>query len=105
MLACRQANGCRQVGTLNRASSPRLACRLAGTPEKTLERWKKLKQAASRAIVESGGTISHQHGVGIDHSEYLAAEKGILGIRMLRSVMTELDPEGRMNPGKLLPEE
>ena len=77
--------------------------RLADTPQKTLERWQKLKQAASRAIVEAGGTISHHHGIGKDHLPYLEAEKGPIGIKTLQQVFNYLDPDRQMNPGKLLP--
>ena len=75
--------------------------RLADTPEETLARWKTIKQAASHAIVESGGTISHQHGVGKDHAPYLEAEKGALGMDSLQQFFSFFDPEGRMNPGKM----
>lgn len=77
--------------------------RLADTPQKTLENWRTLKQAASRAIVNAGGTISHHHGIGKDHSPYLEAEKGSIGINTLHRVFNYLDPNGQMNPGKLLP--
>jgi len=77
--------------------------RPAKTPQETLKRWKALKQAASRAIVNAGGTISHQHGVGLDHREYLTAEKGVLGMSTLKMVLDHLDPDQRMNPDKLLP--
>ena len=77
--------------------------RLAGTPQKTLDRWRTLKRAANRAIVEAGGTISHHHGVGRDHLPYLEAEKGPIGIRTLDQVFSYLDPDRQMNPGKLLP--
>jgi len=77
--------------------------RLADSPEKTLERWRTMKQAASRAIVEAGGTISHHHGIGKDHKPYLEAEKGPIGINMLDQVFSYLDPGRQMNPGKLLP--
>jgi alkyldihydroxyacetonephosphate synthase len=77
--------------------------RLADSPEKTLERWRSLKQAASRAIVEAGGTISHHHGIGKDHKSYLEAEKGAIGIDILDRVFSYLDPNRQMNPGKLLP--
>jgi alkyldihydroxyacetonephosphate synthase len=50
-----------------------------------------------------GGTISHQHGVGLDHKPYLAAEKGgETGLAALRSALASFDPDGMMNPGKLL---
>jgi alkyldihydroxyacetonephosphate synthase len=77
---------------------------LADSPEATLERWQALKRAASEAVVNAGGTISHQHGVGADHREYLKVEKGDVGIESMRRVMSYLDPDERMNPGKTLPE-
>lgn len=79
--------------------------RLAPDPDQTLDRWRSLKTAASRAIVAHGGTISHQHGVGVDHAPYLEAEKGALGLSTIGAVLHHLDPEGRMNPGKLLRKE
>jgi len=77
--------------------------RQAEDPDDTLRRWVALKGAASRAIVECGGTISHQHGVGRDHVPYLEAEKGVLGLDALADVARRFDPDGRMNPGVLLP--
>jgi alkyldihydroxyacetonephosphate synthase len=65
--------------------------------------WKRIKAAASDAITANGGTISHHHGVGEDHRPWLEAEKGAIGIGVLRAIKRELDPAGIMNPGKLLP--
>jgi alkyldihydroxyacetonephosphate synthase len=76
--------------------------RLAQEPEENLDRWRCLKQAASLAILSHQGTISHQHGVGLDHKPYLEPEKGALGMEMIRSVCRCLDPKGIMNPGKLI---
>jgi alkyldihydroxyacetonephosphate synthase len=73
-------------------------------PDETLDRWRRLKQAASDAVVAGGGTISHQHGVGRDHVPWLAAEKGDLGLAVLGDVARRLDPAGIMNPGVLLVE-
>jgi alkyldihydroxyacetonephosphate synthase len=78
--------------------------RLLESPQATLKAWKSAKQSASSAIVKAGGTISHQHGVGTDHRQYLQAEKGALGISTLKSVFDHLDPGQQMNPGKLLPQ-
>jgi alkyldihydroxyacetonephosphate synthase len=75
--------------------------RSAGSPEADMERWRKLKSGVSNAIVAHGGTISHQHGVGVDHAPYLQAEKGALGMDLVRAMARELDPNGIMNPGKL----
>ncbi len=71
-------------------------------PAETLAHWHAMKSAASRVIVDQGGTISHQHGVGIDHAPYLIHEKGQAGIQLIEACANSLDPQGIMNPGKLL---
>ena len=76
--------------------------RLADDPDETLARWCALKAAASEAIVAARATISHQHGVGVDHAPYLPAEKGALGMAVLQDVCRRFDPAGLMNPGKLI---
>jgi len=78
------------------------AFRLAGDYAQDLARWRSLKAAVSQAIVAHGGTISHQHGVGLDHAPYLEAEKGPLGISAMRSLFRHFDPDGMLNPGKLV---
>lgn len=74
------------------------------TAEGNLAHWRKCKTASAEAIVAHGGTISHQHGVGEDHAPYLQAEKGEIGMHMLRDLCSSLDPDGLLNPGKLLSE-
>ena len=76
--------------------------RRAEDPAETLRRRQLLKSAASRVIVAHGGTISHQHGVGLDHASYLSTEKGPAGMKALETLCRTFDPDGMMNPGKLL---
>jgi alkyldihydroxyacetonephosphate synthase len=76
--------------------------RRTADPEQTLERWQRLKRKASLAVIQHGGTISHQHGVGLDHAPYLEAEKGPVGMAILRAMAQTLDPDQVLNPGKLL---
>jgi alkyldihydroxyacetonephosphate synthase len=76
--------------------------RRGADPNETLRRWQALKEAATQVIIEKGATISHQHGVGHDHAPYLQHEKGKLGISLLQASRKSLDPDGIMNPGKLL---
>lgn len=71
-------------------------------PDETLTRWRAMKDAASRVIIEHGGTISHQHGVGVDHAPHLKDEKGPIGLQMIESVRAGLDPDRLLNPGKLV---
>jgi alkyldihydroxyacetonephosphate synthase len=71
-------------------------------PDQQIEYWQRMKRAASQAVVAHGGSISHQHGVGIDHAPYLEAEKGKLGMEIIAGVMRQCDPDGILNPGKLI---
>ena len=64
--------------------------------------WSRAKDAASLAIGEAHGTITHHHAVGRDHRPYLEAEIGSLGVEVLRAVKQVLDPRGIMNPGALV---
>jgi alkyldihydroxyacetonephosphate synthase len=70
--------------------------------EAGLEAWWSAKSAACDAIMANAGTLTHHHGVGRDHASWLGAEVGELGLDLLRSAKAELDPDGIMNPGKLL---
>jgi alkyldihydroxyacetonephosphate synthase len=76
--------------------------RLAADPDATLERWRSIKRAASSVIERQGATITHHHGVGVDHAPYLVAEKGPLGMAALDAIVRTFDPDGIMNPGVLL---
>jgi len=72
---------------------------------RALEEWTVIKRAASDTIVENGGTISHHHGVGIDHRPWIRKELGTLQLQLLRQMKKQFDPAGILNPGKLLPTE
>jgi alkyldihydroxyacetonephosphate synthase len=69
--------------------------------------WQRAKAAACAAISGDGrdgplGTISHHHAVGVDHAPYLDREIGALGVEVLAAVKDTLDPNGVLNPGKLV---
>jgi alkyldihydroxyacetonephosphate synthase len=68
-----------------------------------LAQWRAAKAAACDAILAAGATITHHHGVGLDHRPWYEREVGPLAIAALRAVKRELDPAGILNPGVLLP--
>ena len=65
--------------------------------------WQSAKAAVTKAIVDSGGTLTHHHGVGTYHAPWMGDEVGDAGIRALQALLREFDPAGIMNPGKLTP--
>lgn len=70
--------------------------------DRPAEQFGAIKHTACEALLANGGTISHHHGVGTDHAPYLEREKGPVGTAVLRSIRTQIDPKGTLNPGKLL---
>jgi len=67
-----------------------------------LEQWQVIKSTASDAIIADGGTISHHHGVGRDHAKWAEREHGKLAMTALASVKQIFDPQGILNPGKII---
>ncbi|MEL7435570.1 MAG: FAD-linked oxidase C-terminal domain-containing protein, partial [Chloroflexota bacterium] len=63
-------------------------------------------KAINHAIVtkaqELGGTATGEHGVGIGKMSYMEAEHGV-AIDVMRAVKQTFDPNGILNPSKVLP--
>jgi alkyldihydroxyacetonephosphate synthase len=64
--------------------------------------WNEMKRAASRAILDAGGTITHHHGVGRDHRPWYDAQRPDAFAAALRAAKVALDPAGLLNPGVLI---
>ncbi len=71
-------------------------------PEQAIARWATLKRAATEAIIATGGTLSHHHGVGSWHAPWLEREIGPAGAALLGDAARRLDPTGILNPHVLL---
>lgn len=62
--------------------------------------YKKIWDEGVAACLKEGGTMSHQHGVGLSRSTYVDDELGS-AFQVLKKIKEILDPKGIMNPGKL----
>jgi glycolate oxidase len=77
------------------------------TDRKKRDEMKRVKVAVSemmRACIDLGGTISGEHGIGVDKMPYVRMELGEAGCEIMRRVKNSLDPKGIMNPGKIFDE-
>ena len=56
-----------------------------------------------RDVVELGGTLSGEHGIGLTKAQYLPLEQSNDLITLQRDLKRTFDPEGLLNPGKIFP--
>jgi alkyldihydroxyacetonephosphate synthase len=76
---------------------------VAGQGDAAVEsRYDDLWKAALSAALAAGATVSHHHGVGLLKVRALAEQLGDAR-RLFYGLKRALDPDGIMNPGKLLP--
>ena len=58
--------------------------------------------AVYRALTETGGSISAEHGIGTMKTEQLKDVKDPVALKMMHAIKNTLDPKGLLNPGKIL---
>ena len=73
--------------------------------EGILERIRAASREIMQACVAAGGTITGEHGVGIDKGQYMPLIYSDADLQTMRWVKEIFDPTGLCNPGKLLPAE
>ncbi|HQU14914.1 MAG: FAD-binding oxidoreductase [Chromatiales bacterium 21-64-14] len=54
-------------------------------------------------VLELGGTLSGEHGVGLEKRDYIAREIDPATLDLMRRIKSQFDPHGILNPGKTLP--
>jgi alkyldihydroxyacetonephosphate synthase len=67
-----------------------------------LEQWDAIKKAASDAVIDAGGTITHHHAVGREHRPWYDRQRPDQFATALRAAKAALDPTGALNPGVLI---
>ncbi|HWB46301.1 MAG TPA: FAD-binding oxidoreductase [Hyphomicrobiaceae bacterium] len=70
--------------------------------EQFLARWKEISAAVYEIVLDFGGSISAEHGIGQMKRADLARAKGNVAMDMMRAIKGALDPNGILNPGKVL---
>jgi alkyldihydroxyacetonephosphate synthase len=73
-----------------------------GDKSRLVEQFWAIKAAASQAMIDAGGTITHHHSLGPDHRQWYDQERPPLFAEALKAVKKRLDPHAVMNPGILV---
>ena len=68
----------------------------------SLEDYDVVKGAIQQAFIDLGGTLSHHHGVGVEHAPWLSQDISPVGVTMIRSLLEGVDPGHNFNPGKIV---
>ncbi|HEX8414188.1 MAG TPA: FAD-binding oxidoreductase [Sphingomicrobium sp.] len=75
----------------------------SGAGDALLARQQRLNRLVHDITIAHGGSISAEHGLGVLRRDEAAYYKSPVEIGMMRAIKSALDPQGRMNPAKLLP--
>ena len=70
-----------------------------------LDRVEEAGEAMLRTVVDNGGTLSGEHGIGIEKNAFMPWIYSPEDLAAMRRVKHVLDPEGRLNPGKIFPDD
>jgi len=67
-----------------------------------LDRWPEVNATVHAIVTELGGTISAEHGIGVLKRDLLPGVKSPVEMDLMRRIKALLDPNGILNPGKVL---
>jgi FAD/FMN-containing dehydrogenase len=59
--------------------------------------------AVLELVLELGGSISAEHGIGAAKVDWLARDRGDASVAAMRAIKQAWDPSGILNPGVLFP--
>ena len=68
-----------------------------------LERALQANEELLRACIALGGSVTGEHGIGVDKAKNLPLQFGEADLALMARLKRVFDPDGIMNPGKLLP--
>ncbi len=75
---------------------------IGGNTADFLGRWHEVNAVVFDIVLRMGGSISAEHGIGVLKRDELPDVKDKTAIALMRQIKAMLDPQGIMNPGKVL---
>jgi alkyldihydroxyacetonephosphate synthase len=61
-----------------------------------------VKSAIQQSFIDNGGTLSHHHGVGLEHAPWLEQDISPEGVKVMRGLFAVTDPGENLNPRKII---
>ncbi len=72
-------------------------------PEQT-KNCKACLDAVFTLVLELNGTLSGEHGIGLEKKDFIDREIDATTLQLMRRIKREFDPNGILNPGKMFPD-
>lgn len=69
--------------------------------DEPLAQYDVVKAAIQQSFIDSDATISHHHGVGLEHAPWLEQDISAGGVALMQGLFASADPQGNFNPGKI----
>jgi len=91
------------VATFGHAGDGNLHVNVLADDQQVIERIEPVLVGIFKNALELGGTLSGEHGIGLAKRRFMELEQSEELLRLQRGVKRLFDPQGLLNPGKLLP--
>jgi D-lactate dehydrogenase len=95
-----------RIVNFGHAGNGNIHVNILGNPDDARE-WAAMQaclDAVFALVLGLGGTLSGEHGIGFEKRSFVAREIEPAALAVMREIKRVLDPNGILNPGKLLPE-
>ena len=77
---------------------------IIGKNDNSKENTEKINQIIYSNLKENGGSVSAEHGIGLDKKKYLYTSRSTEEINLMKSLKKILDPKNILNPGRVIPD-
>jgi FAD/FMN-containing dehydrogenase len=67
-----------------------------------LDRWREINEIVHTIVLQAGGSISAEHGIGQLKRDELAHIRSPIEMELMARIKNSFDPVGIMNPGKVI---
>jgi len=77
---------------------------IIGKNDNSLKNTEKINQIIYSNLKANGGSVSAEHGIGLDKKKYLYTSRSTEEINLMKTLKKILDPKNILNPGRVIPD-
>ena len=77
---------------------------IIGKNNNSIENTEKINEVIYSNLKENGGSVSAEHGIGLDKKKYLYTSRSAEEIKLMKTLKEIFDPKNILNPGRVIPD-